>query len=288
MDDRAALLGRFLTSRRARVSPSDVGLPGGGRRRVPGLRREEVAVLANVGTTWYTWLEQGRDVRPSEPVVGAIADALLLSDDERATLHALAGHAPAARRKPATVDRTVLDLVASLSPQPAVVHDHMYRILGFNLTHQHLAGDLGQVPVHRRNMVLLAFTEPGWIARVHDIDQLRRRMVAKLRSAYAETIDDPEWGPLLAALRDAAPDFDRMWRSGDVRRQYGETKRIDNPHVGELALTPLALAPLDDDRVRVVVEQPADPRTAERLGELDAIVRRAAVGPGTGSHLRVV
>ncbi|GAB2542299.1 helix-turn-helix domain-containing protein [Brachybacterium huguangmaarense] len=123
---RSAELGRFLRSRRDRLSPADVDLPDGPRRRVPGLRREEVAVLANIGVTWYTWLEQGRAVHASEQVLEAIADALLPNPVERAHLFQLGGHADRALEPGlGEVDSRIRDLLDDVAPSPAVVLDNL-------------------------------------------------------------------------------------------------------------------------------------------------------------------
>ena len=272
---RTAELGNFLRSRRDRVQPEDVGLLGGGRRRVAGLRREEVAVLANVGTTWYTWLEQGRDVHPSLEVLGAIADALQLNRDERSHLFHLGGFPDhAVDACPSDIARRLQVLVDSVSPHPALVHDNLYRTRSWNQTYRFLIDDLEAYPPEQRNCALLAFTDPVWMAGHADLDAHRRLVTGKLRAAYAETMDDPEWPALLGRLR-RSEEFCRLWDSGYVVREARDVKHVLSRHVGALSLHSISLTVQENRRLRLLVHQPADALSAERL---DVLAARIASG----------
>src|SRR5690242_9573073 len=167
--DRRRELGAFLRSRRARLSPAEVGLTEWGVRRVPGLRREEVAQLANVGLTWYTWLEQGRQARPSANVLTAIADALRLDAHEREYLFALArdpgdqarseeGGIGALTPAGAGLDK----LVRGFEPAPAYAISARFDVLAHNRPARLLFGDLAPGPAGPANMLHLGFTDPRW------------------------------------------------------------------------------------------------------------------------------
>ncbi|WP_326837337.1 helix-turn-helix domain-containing protein [Amycolatopsis rhabdoformis] len=156
-------LGSFLRSRRERLSPEQVGLPLTGRRRTPGLRREEVAHLAGMGVTWYPWLEQGRDIKVSEQVLAAIATTLRLDPYERSHLYTLAGHPePPTERDCAAIPSIVLTMLRHLEPIPATVFNARFDLLACNRTYEQLVGGLEQVPFEDRNLLLLMFTSPTW------------------------------------------------------------------------------------------------------------------------------
>jgi transcriptional regulator with XRE-family HTH domain len=315
-DVRSRELGAYLRARRDRLTPADVGLaPGGGRRRVKGLRREEVAVLANVGSTWYTWLEQGRDVRPGADVLAAIADALLLSDDERRHLFLLGGQPEAAGRgpgadalggpagltgsagavgladpaDPAGGDGRLRVLLDSLSPHPAVVLDPRFEILAYNPEFRFMVDDVEAVPEADRNWVYLHFTHPAWIDAQADYEEECEIVVGKLRACRGETLTHPAWGPLLRRLREESPRFARLWDRADVSSGSGRVKRIRSAYVGQLSLRTVTLRLHEDPHVRVVVHQPEDRTTRERLEELAGRIARGEVdGPAAVRRLRRV
>ena len=289
-------LGRFLRSRRNRVRPCEVGLASGTRRRVPGLRREEVAVLANIGTSWYTWLEQGREVHPSESVLESIAEALLLDREERAHLFLLGGYPDrVANPGDSAVGEQMRTLLDELLPLPAMVTDPRYTILAFNSVERYLASDLEALAPADRNCAIQSFESPEWARAFHSDDGHRAQVVAKLRASYAESIDDPEWSPLLSRLR-RNPEFCRLWDSGTVGRSVGRVKTIENPYVGTLKLTMTTLIAQENQRLTLSVYQPVDTVTRSRLETLHgwindgSIERRREDGaqPPAERHLRAV
>jgi transcriptional regulator with XRE-family HTH domain len=160
--DRRDEFAAFLRTRRERLSPADVGLPAGTRRRVAGLRREEVATLAGVGLTWYTWLEQGRPIAASDQVLGAIARALRMTEDERDHLFALAGATPPERDEHACVSAAHLDLLSKLMPYPAAVQTARFDIRAYNRSYRFLFADLDAIAPEGRNCAVRIFTDPAW------------------------------------------------------------------------------------------------------------------------------
>jgi transcriptional regulator with XRE-family HTH domain len=174
---RRAELADFLRRRRASIQPEDVGLPSGGRRRTPGLRREEVASLAGVGTTWYTWLEQGRDVRASLDVFEAIAKALRLTPAERTHLILLGRgeEAPACKPPAERVSPTLRRLVENLGPNPAMVLGRRWDYLAWNRAACVVFGDIGAIPKAARNHLWQLFMDPGRRELFAEWEQSSRR-----------------------------------------------------------------------------------------------------------------
>jgi transcriptional regulator with XRE-family HTH domain len=259
-------LGTFLRSRRERTTPDQVGLPPGGRRRTPGLRREEVATLAGVGVTWYTWLEQGRDIRPSAQVLESIARTLLFDPHERAHLLLLGGVTDtAADQDVASLPPGVLAMLDQLDPYPACVSGPRYDLLAYNRAYNSLIADLDAMPFEERNSLWLIFTHPAWRNAILDLDDVQRRLVAQLRSNMAEHVGEPAWKCLVRRLSDASPDFVRVWQQHDVSAPENRTKRLMTPRWGLLSLdyTSLYLGPRSG--VRLVTYTPADQATALRL-----------------------
>ncbi|MFI0719752.1 helix-turn-helix transcriptional regulator [Streptomyces sp. NPDC021224] len=266
-------LAHFLRSRRERIAPEQVGLPPGRRRRTPGLRREEVAQLAAVGVTWYTWLEQARDIRMSGQVADAIARALMLDAGERSHLFTLAGvadphpHLDGPGMSPAM--RAMLD---QLEPLPAAVFNSRFDILAYNRTYGRLVTDLDVLPAEDRNIMWLAFTHPLWRERMLDREENTRLMAGKFRTSMAQHIGEPGWKELLRRLQQNSAEFRQAWERHDVLRPGTHVKRYLNPEVGLLAFdfSHLWLGPQDGPRMTVYA--PADPQTRERLDRLLRLV----------------
>lgn len=266
-------LGEFLRSRRARIRPQAVGLPGGTRRRTPGLRREEVAQLAGVGVTWYTWLEQGRPINASVQVVDAIARALRLDRHERRHLHTLAGLGDAALppMECAVVGETERAVLRQLMPFPTVVLNGRYDILAFNTAYGKLLVDLDQVPDEDRNTLVLGFTYDEWRQGVRNWDAAAPRMIASFRAAMAQHLDDPLWTGLVDRLRSESTLFDQLWRRHDVAPMSMRDKQVRSPDVGDLNLRSTSLGVVWAPGSRVVIYVPSDDVTRRRLEQLQEL-----------------
>ena len=273
--DRRRELGAFLRSRRARLRPAEVGLADWGVRRVPGLRREEVAQLANVGLTWYTWLEQGRQARPSAGVLTAIADALRLDAHEREYLFALTRDPEDQARggedhtgAPAAAGFGLDKLVQGFEPAPAYAISARFDVLAHNRPARLLFGDLGPGPGGPANMLHLGFTDPRWRMLVADREQEAARHVAMYRAAMTIHLDDPAWTALPARLAKLSPDFARFWASSDVAGPERRLKRFRHASAGPLTLHSTSLLVADDPTTRIVVLHPATPSDAAKLERL--------------------
>ncbi|MGK5642571.1 helix-turn-helix transcriptional regulator [Streptomyces sp. URMC 126] len=277
IDDEArrAELAAFLRSRRERITPEQVGLPRGSRRRTPGLRREEVALRAAVGVTWYTWLEQGRDIQVSAQVLDAIARALLLDRAERSHLFALANATdPAPNAEPTGIPPGLRLMLEQLEPFPACVQNARYDILAYNRTYKHLLCDLDALPPEERNCLWLHFTNETWYADVIDREETKRAMAAKFRAAMADHIAEPAWKCLLKRLQEASADFREMWERHEVIPPAANRQRTyRQARVGLLNLDYTNLWTGPAPGTRLLTFTPADDETHERLHRLLELVR---------------
>jgi transcriptional regulator with XRE-family HTH domain len=264
-------LGAFLRSRRERIRPEQVGLRSLRRRRTPGLRREEVAQLAGVGVTWYTWLEQGRDINPSAQVLDAIARTLQFDVHEQSHLFTLAGVATTTiANECQALCPTVQALIDQLEPFPAMVVSSRLDLLAYNRAYASFFDDLETVPIEDRNILWLVFTHPQWQAAIVDWDDAVGRLVAEYRAAMAEHLDDPAWKALVARLHRASPEFTAVWERHDVQGVESRTKRAMHPTAGLLKLDYTNLWVGQQVGTRIVAYTPADERTRARLETLYA------------------
>ncbi len=264
-------LGAFLRSRRERLRPQDVGLPAGPRRRTPGLRREEVAVLAHISTEYYVRLEQGRAPRPSGEVLAGIAGALRLTDAETEHLHVVAGTAPirtdAHRRD---VRPSILALLRRLPQTAAIVISATFEVLAWNDLAAALMEDFGAVPPERRNLARKAFLGPA-LYGVSDAAEFRLTVVMELRATLARYPADPAVRGLVEELRAGSADFARLWERHDVQATPVLTKTFRHPAVGEVTVDCDALALPDRDQHLVLYTAPPGSRDAEALAFLEVV-----------------
>ena len=264
-------LADFLRNRREALKPADVGLPGGGRRRTPGLRREEVAQLAGVGTTWYTWLEQGRDVRASLDVLEALARALRLSQAERTHLILLGRgeQAPPCRSAVERASPALKRLIENLGPNPAFIIGRRWDYLAWNDAAVALLGDLGAIPRAERNHAWLTFTDRARREMFSDWERSSRLLVAKFRADSARHIGDPEFESLIAALRQASPEFARAWERHEVSQGGEARKDLRHPVAGLMSFTHAVFHPQERLDQRLVLYSPLpDNETAAKLERL--------------------
>jgi transcriptional regulator with XRE-family HTH domain len=268
-------LSAFLRSRRERITPVQMGLSTNGRRRTPGLRREEVAQLAGVGVTWYTWLEQGRDIRVSEQVLDAISRTLMLDRDERAHLYTLAG----AAEPPAGPDRAELTpavrlMLDKFMPFPACVQDGKYDLLGWNPAYARLISDIDALAPEDRNCMWLLFTDPAWRRAITDWDEAAARMVAQFRAQMAEHVAEPAWKAYLRRLRAASPEFAALWERHEVSAIVTKAKKIRNPYVGMLQFEAVSTWLNPRPGIRLLVYTPTDAETVRRLEQLVELMEK--------------
>jgi transcriptional regulator with XRE-family HTH domain len=257
-------LADFLRSRRERLAPADVGLPAGGRRRTPGLRREEVAQLAGVGVTWYTWLEQGRDIHVSDQVLEAIARELRLDPHERRHLFILGGSGvPASDGDAEVVSPEVRAVLDKLHPFPAFVSNGRYDLLATNRAYRVLVGDVDALPLEERNSLWLIFAKETTSRCFVDRDEARGRMVAQLRASMAEHVADPAYKCLVKRLHQVSPEFAALWARHEVAHPEGGRKRVLHRDLGLLQFTHTHSWLTPGTGLRLVTYVPADEPTQE-------------------------
>lgn len=268
-------LGDFLRSRRERLLPHDVGLPTGPRRRTPGLRREEIAVLAHISTEYYVRLEQGRAPRPSSDVLAGIAAALLLTDAERDHLHLLAGTAPSRYGLHRRDVRPSIRVLLSRVPRTAgFVLSAAFEVLAWNDLAAALMEDFAQLPPRERNLARGAFlgsTPEVPLYGISDYAQFRCGVVTALRTAVARYPSDPGVTGLVAELREGSADFARLWERHDVQAVPALSKTFRHRVVGDIRLDCDALALTEHDQQLVLFSAVPGSRDAEALALLDVL-----------------
>ena len=266
-------LAAFLRSRRERITPEDVGLPGGyRRRRTAGLRREEVAQLAGVGVTWYTWLEQGRPIRASVQVLDAVARTLRLDAVERQHLFRLAeisDPAPAAAASQ-LLRPEVQAILDQLVPMPATVVTERFDILAWNAAHSALVPRTAELPPSERNTLLYCFTRPDCCSEFENRADHKAGMVAQLRAAYGRHVGDPAWTSFIRRMEAASPEFAAMWATQDVAQPVSHAKVFRHPLYPRLAVTSTSFAVQAAPGTRMVVYVPADDATRQAMEQMVA------------------
>ncbi|WP_343954332.1 helix-turn-helix transcriptional regulator [Nonomuraea longicatena] len=233
----------FLRNRRSRLTPDDVGLITAGRRRTPGLRREEVATLAGVGVSWYTWLEQGRDINASAEVLDAIGGALRLTEPERAHLYVLAGLNPPLEggAKGVEVPQQLRDLLDSWLPRPAILRDRYWNLLMVNDTAQAVFG-LGD---DDHNCLISFFTNARYRSMHTHWASAAPDVVAAFRADVARAPGDPEFGRVIDDLSAVSPEFAELWARHEVGLPAQSVKAVRHPEAGELLFDMTTLAVVD-------------------------------------------
>ncbi|SKA30977.1 Helix-turn-helix domain-containing protein [Enhydrobacter aerosaccus] len=276
-DTRRRDLAAFLRSRRERLTPKSVGLAPGARRRTPGLRREEVALLAGVGSTWYTWLEQGRDVRPSAEVLSALAKALQLDPAEQRHLFLLSDRpAPELRRSgPEIVPDSILRMLDSMGGQPAYVLGRRWDILAWNRAAVAVFGDYSRLGGDARNTMHMIFVDADHRRKIVDWDLLAPASLAMFRADSVRHAGDPDFERLIALLTAHSAEFRAWWPRHEVQRPLGGVKRIDHPKAGRMVFEYTSLAIADQPDMKLVVYTPLEDERSIR--KLDRLLK--ALGP---------
>jgi transcriptional regulator with XRE-family HTH domain len=268
---RRTALASFVSSRRARLHPEDVGIVPHGRRRVAGLRRHEVADLAYISVTWYTWLEQGRSIRLSEESVDSLARALKLSEDEWRHMRRLAGvPVTSPREAPPNVEEELRGLLDDLLPNPALITNELFDVLAWNQAHARLSVDPAGFPPQRRNLLWILFMAaplrdlmPAWATEAQGV-------VARFRAEAGKYPGDPRFEALIYELTDASEDFRRLWAQQEVRRFVPGIQIYDHPEVGRVRAREFQLRPVDQPGLVVLLHRAADDLSEARLRQLTA------------------
>lgn len=254
-EKRRKALGEFLRTRRARLSPTSVRLPRGARRRTPGLRREEVAQLAGVSVTWYTWLEQGREITVSEQVLQSIADTLELDPSERNHLFRLARKQvpvgqSSVREKVWPALQTVVD---NLRNSPAWAIEHRWNVLAWNQAACEVFGDFGAMPPEERNILRFISTNESLHQRLADPEAFVRSMLATFRATCSRYVGEPWFIQLVEDLKGRSPEFQKWWPRHDVRETPLQHIKLNHPKAGLLELDNISFQVMNAPDVRMCV-----------------------------------
>ena len=262
-------LGAYLRNRRARLEPASFGLAGG-RRRTPGLRREEVAQRAGISATWYTWLEQGRGGAPSADALDRIARALTLTEVEREHLFLLGlGHAPEVRyRGGDTITPRLQRLLDELTHSPAVIRTATWDILAWNRAAAAVFTDYGALPPGQRNILRMIFSDPRIRAAQAEWEPVARFVVATFRIDVARAGADAEVALLIEELSRSSPEFASMWRDSDVQTHGDVVKHLRHPELGPIAMEYSAFAVDGRPDLSLIVYNPATPADRRLVGSL--------------------
>jgi transcriptional regulator with XRE-family HTH domain len=266
---RGSELAAFLRKHRAAIDPEVAGFPRGVRRRTPGLRREELAMLADVSATWYTWLEQGRAINVSAAVLGRIANALQLDPAEVDHLSALTARSRAAGDGvPVALDPAIVRLIEALGPVPTLVYDGHWDVVGANAMGRALLGyPLRNDPRHD-NIMWRVFLDERKRASYRDWPLEARRCVAQFRRSYGRFPEDPRFGELLAQLRAGSTDFALWWDDMNVSERGAEIGALTlrrHPDIGDYTMRQVTLTVAGDDSLRINAPMPADDESAQKL-----------------------
>jgi transcriptional regulator with XRE-family HTH domain len=273
-------LAAFLRTRRERIRPGDVGLPPGQRRRTSGLRREEVAQLAGVGVTWYTWLEQGRPINASTQVLDAIARTLKLDAVERAHLFRLAdvpGADPPESCVECPLPAAIQDVLDAFGAVLAYVVNERFDLLAWNGLYAVFFPRLTGAPPGDRNTLLASLTAPKCCYPFGDPEAMCAVMIGHLRANYGRHVGDPAWTHFIRRLEAASPSFAQTWAAHDVARPVSYMKGLRHPAFGMIHTTTSSFGVSAVPGARMVVFTPADEVSREAL-------TRVAAGEGADVH----
>ncbi|GGA28350.1 helix-turn-helix transcriptional regulator [Paenibacillus physcomitrellae] len=256
--ERRSVLGDFLRKRRSSLSPKDVGLPAGQRRRTAGLRREEVAQLANIGTSWYMWLEQGRDVRPSVQVLESLATALRLNVNERRHLFFLAGESlpPYLSPDQESIGPSFQRMLDDLAPNPAYILGRRWDFVAWNDAANEVFSISSASPPHEFNLIWRFFTDPVWKGRFKGFDQKAAGMIAEFHTASARYVEDASFAELIEDLKRLSPEFDRLWMQHETPGSLEGFKEVEHPDLGHLEFDHITLQIPNDPDIRVMIYMP--------------------------------
>lgn len=272
----------FLRSCRARIKPSDLGLPVPQRKRTDGLRREDVAALSGVSVSWYTWLEQGREMRVSDEVLERICQTFRLSEDERIYLFSLVQHRPPRLHRDPRFDAPP-EIVRMINgcAAPAVVMNLRWDVLAWNRLNSIFFRDYSTTPPAERNLVEILFAKPAMYEDPLEYENMARRVLAKVRVDYSKSGgNDPRFEALIRRLCTLSPVFRRIWRAPEINVRSFGMHRFRHPRYGDLAFEHTSYVPDGHPDVRVVICMPHDTPTKHAVGKVHAEIAAAEMSGG--------
>ncbi|AIQ58330.1 helix-turn-helix transcriptional regulator [Paenibacillus borealis] len=274
--NRLQALSDFLKSRRAAISPAAAGLPEGARRRTPGLRREEVAQLAGVSNTWYTWLEQGRDIKVSPSVLDCIASALQLTKDERSYLFALAldngpGSMVYPQEESSVIHPSLQKILQELKTCPTMISDRHCGIVGWNEAAAHVFLDFAKLPPEQRNMISLLFVRKEFRRLAVNWEQFVRGYLSIFRAYYGQYLEDRWYDDFIAEMKEQHPEFNQLWEESRVSSAPDVVLEFRHAKAGKMLFHLTSLQVQGSTDLRCSIYTPAgDSNTESKLKQLMA------------------
>jgi transcriptional regulator with XRE-family HTH domain len=261
----------FLRQCRARINPEDVGLTGQRRSRSGGLRREDVAALSGVSVSWYTWLEQGRDIRVSDQVLERICRTFRLTEDERTYLYSMVQHRMP-RLDPAHKAEISPDLVRMMQVigVPAVALNQHWDLLAWNPLISALYRDYGAVPAAERNLLELVFMHPVTNMTLAQQESMTHRLCARVRYDYSRNADDPRFEALVRRLCASSAMFNRFWRGSDFTLHSYGIHQFDHPRFGSLSFEHTHYTPDGHPSIRIIICAPENAAARKAVSQVSA------------------
>ena len=259
-------LGDFLKTRRAKISPSQAGLPEGTRRRTPGLRREELAYLSGIGLTWYTWLEQGRPIHVSTQILESLARVLMLDKQEIIHLYDLAdkSHPITFSNFNETINPMVQHVLDSLKYSPALIVDIRWNIIAWNKASSEIFLDFNKLNTCERNLVRIMFTNEQYKELFIDWESQAQSMLSRFRTAFGRNIDDT-WGTaFINKLRTENQKFNSWWQMHDIEKDEKVLKTIKHPLLGKLSFEHTSYLISNDTNLKMCIHTPMSQTDTER------------------------
>jgi transcriptional regulator with XRE-family HTH domain len=268
-------LSEFLKSCRARLQPVAVGLPQAARRRTPGLRREDVAALAGLSATWYTWLEQGRDVRASDRVLESLSRTLRMSTEERDYLFLLAQNRtpPLVRQTPEEVSPAVHRTLEALSV-PALVINLRWDIVYWNRMYAAVIRNYDSTPPADRNLVKLLMVHPEYQTDEVQYEEMAGRIVAKLKMDYSQAGGEADFDGLIQELRELSPLFKRLWDRPEITARSEGVHLVRHPRLGVITLEHTSYQVEGAHTLRALIYAPENAASARKIAAIGREVLR--------------
>lgn len=254
-------LGDFLRTRRNKIKPEQLGLPCGTRRRTPGLRREEVAHLAGIGLTWYTWLEQGRAINVSDDVLDSLSRVFILSDEERVHLYALANKTiPNGENDYQPVSDTLMRILKRFDTAycPAYIMDSHWNVVAWNELAATIFGDFSLLSTYERNIVYMMFCNQEYMTLFEDWEFHAKGIIARFHAAMAKHIDDPWFSGFVHDLKNKCNTFSAWWSLYDVNRMSDVIKELKHPLIGKMTYEFVSFDVSDNQNLKLLVHNPDD------------------------------
>ncbi|SHF42955.1 Helix-turn-helix domain-containing protein [Seinonella peptonophila] len=281
MNDKTRLeaLSTFLKSKRAKIKPESIGLPAGNRRRTPGLRREEVAHLAGVSTTWYTWLEQGRDIKVSSIVLDSISTALQLNNDERDYLYDLALETKTEIDNPkkdqAELSPSLKRILAELTYCPTIITDRHCHIVGWNSAAAHIFLDFDKIPNNQRNLIRLVFTRKELKALAANWEHFTKGFLAIFRTYYGHYLGDEWYNQFIKEMSHSHPEFHDLWQESQVSKAPEMIIEFRHAKAGKMLFNLTSLQVQGDMDLRCSIYTPVEETDTEN--KLKRLMKKVSV-----------